>query len=107
MRQAVLSRIADKSHRAADRKDYYRLPPRVWGESTAAKLRSLCAWKAHVELYRRSAPAPDPAVAARLEEMADFFTFLEERFSTLMEDYGTWRKEREAGDNGHSCDRGQ
>lgn len=106
MRQAVLSNFAEKTPRGADRQDYYCLPPRVWQDSTTAKLQSRHVWKAHLDAYQRSAPALDPAMASRLSKMTDFFTFLQERFSTLAEDYDRWRNVREAGDDGNSSNRG-
>ncbi len=100
MRQAVLAAIAEKTHRPADRQDYYVLRPRIWQDSTAAKLHALYVWKAHVEAYRQAAGALDPALAARLAEMTDFFTFLQERFATLVADYEAWRARRGMGGDG-------
>ena len=106
LRHAVLSGFAEKSNRTSDRQDYYRLPPRVWQDSTTAKMQSLYAWKTYLAVFRRAAPALAPVVVSRLTEMTDFFTFVEERFSTLTEDYEKWRNEREAGGSGQSSNRG-
>lgn len=99
LRQAMTAGFARQVPVPGARRHHFELTPGWWVTSTLAQLQLVVAWK---DLARRGIEAVGesgedrPLARRRLEDMAAFFDYLEERFATLGPDFARYQAERNA-----------
>lgn len=92
--------IADRVTRPAERVDYFRVRPGVW--TKIMRLRIAQAARIH-EVAKRGIellPCDDLAGYARIEELHDFYQFLEIEYKALLERWEQQRARRAAEEEG-------
>lgn len=77
---------------AGSRRDRYELPEHSWYTATLSQNRYYEAFASIVPAGITAAGAPNEPTALRLEEMADFYRFLQRRLPELMEEWVSRRQ---------------
>ncbi|WP_045703013.1 GbsR/MarR family transcriptional regulator [Streptomyces rubellomurinus] len=85
--------LVARDRKPGERRDHYRLYDDTWYEALTRQDSLYTRWEQDLR-DGMAAVGPDSAAGARLEETRQFFGFLREEFSRVMDD---WRRTRAAG----------
>jgi DNA-binding transcriptional regulator GbsR (MarR family) len=78
--------------RPGERRDYFRVVPNAWEETTRQEMAQISVFQDMAERGLALLTPDEPEARRRLEEMRDFYAYLRKELPALLE---RWEKERE------------
>ncbi len=95
VRQALQAGLVEKVTKPGDRKDYYIVPDNIWIRSTLVKLQILTRWR-HLAVEGLKALPPDTPGYHRMQDMLQFFDYLDRKFADIAIEVSRFAEEKEA-----------